>query len=180
MADEADVTLNGVDLETLTQLAAEVDTDPERAADLGETDASARVQWRAGFNSQGYSGDAPPHAYDEPEWLGGTDAGMPAREALLGAVGACVVTGFAANASLRDVTIHELEVEVEGHVDIPSFLGLGDGDSGFEELEITINVDCDAEGKLLEEIALRAVDLSPVVNTVQKPVDVDYEVEEMA
>lgn len=179
MTDDPDVTINGVDLETVTQLAAEVDMDDERAEELAEHDGSARVRWQGGFNSQGYSGDAPPHTYDEPEWLGGTEAGMPAREALLGAVGACVVTGFAANASLRDVTIHELEVEVEGTVDIPSFLGLGDGDSGFEEIDITINVDCDAEGKLLEEIALRAVDLSPVVNTVKRPVDVDYEVQEL-
>jgi hypothetical protein len=37
-------------------------------------------------------------------------------------------------------------------------------------------VRCDAEGPLLDEIAYRAVNLSPVVNTVRHPVQVDYEV----
>lgn len=173
-------TINGVDLKTVTRLAREVDTDADRSTELENYSRRCRVRWINGYHSQVYTRDTPPFHTDEPEWLGGSNAGMAASEALLGAVGACIVTGFAANAALRSVEIDELEVEVEGAIDIPSFLGLGDGDSGYSALNVTIYVDCDAEGELLEEIAFRAVDLSPVVNTVRKPVTVNTTLKELS
>lgn len=173
------VEINGVDLATVTDIAAEVDRDEERAAELGDHTRSARVRWVDGFHSQAYSRGTEPNTYDEPEWLGGRDRAMAASEALLGAIGGCIATGFAANAALREVEIHELEIKVEGEMDIPSFLGLGDGDSGYEEIRVEIYVDCEADGELLEEIAFRAVDLSPVVNTIRQPVDLDHAVEEL-
>lgn len=173
------IEINGVDLATVTDLAAEVDRHEERADELGEHTRSARVRWVDGFHSQAYSRGTEPNTFDEPEWLGGKDRAMAASEALLGAIGGCIATGFAANAALREVEIHELEIKVEGEMDIPSFLGLGDGDSGYDQIRVSIYVDCDAEGELLDEIAFRAVDLSPVTNTIRDPVDVEYEVDEL-
>ena len=72
----------------------------------------------------------------------------------------------AAQASLREVTVHELEVAVEGTIDLPTFFGIREGNSGYQRLRVTLYVRCDAEGPLLDEIAYRAVNLSPVVNTV--------------
>jgi uncharacterized OsmC-like protein len=177
--DEINVEINGVDLATVTDIAAEVDREEDRADELGDHTRSARVRWVDGFHSQAYSRGTEPNTYDEPEWLGGKDRAMAASEALLGAIGGCIATGFAANAAMREVEIHELEIAVEGEMDIPSFLGLGDGESGYEEIRVDIYVDCEAEGELLEEIAFRAVDLSPVTNTIRDAVDVDYDVEEL-
>lgn len=171
------IEINGVDVSTVANLAAEVDRDPERAAELGDHTRRARVRWVDGFHSQAYSRDAPPNQHDEPEWLGGKNQAPAASEALLGAIGGCVATGFAANAALREVTIDELEIQVEGEIDIPSFLGLGDGNPGYSDIRVRIFVDCDADDELLEEIAYRAVDLSPVVNTIRQPVELDHEVE---
>lgn len=178
MTDEtAAVRVNGVDLTTLTRLAGEVDTDPDRAKELARYTRSARVRWISGLHSQAYVRDARPHGFDEPEWLGGSDAAMAASEALLGAIGGCIATGFAANAALREVEVRELEIEVEGEIDLPTFFGLRDGDAGYDDVRVRILVDCDAEGELLEEIARRAVDLSPVVSTIRRPVDVHVDLE---
>lgn len=176
--EQATVDLNGVDLETLTSLMAEVDRDPERLEELSDYSRSCRVRWLNSFHSQAFTRDVPPNAMDEPEWLGGTNQGMAASEAVLGAIGGCIATGFAANASVRDVEIRELEVDVEGEINLPSFFGLSAESPGYESVSVTIYADCDADADLLEEIAFRAVDLSPVVNTVRDPVDLEYEVED--
>ncbi|TMI86873.1 MAG: OsmC family protein [Bacillati bacterium ANGP1] len=170
------VVLNGVDLTTVTNLAARMDADPGYAKDMSQFSRSVRVRWLDGFHSQAYTRDVPPHGYDEPEWLGGKNRAMAASEAVLGAVGGCIAVGFAAQASLREVTVHELEVAVEGTIDLPTFFGIREGNSGYQRLRVTLYVRCDAEGPLLDEIAYRAVNLSPVVNTVRHPVQVDYEV----
>lgn len=172
-----ETTINGVDLETVTELAADIDTDPDRAEELADFTRSARVRWVDGYYSKAYSRGTPPNSHDEPEWLGGGDQAPAASEALLGAIGGCIATGFAANAALREVEIHELEIDVEGEIDLPTFFGLKEGESGYGEIRVSIHVDCDADGELLAEIARRAVDLSPVVSTVRNPVDLDYEVE---
>ncbi len=174
MADQRTLRLNGVDLQTVVSLAAAIDTNPEVAAELARYGRKVRVRWVDGFHSQAYTRDVPPHGYDEPEWLGGRNRAMAASEALLGAIGGCIAVGFAANAALREVRIHELEIEVEGTIDIPSFLGLGEGNPGYKQVKVTIYVNCDADPALLEEVVHRAVNLSPVVNTIRNPVQVEY------
>lgn len=171
-----DPTRNGVDLRTVVRLAEAMDSDARHAEELSRYSRSARVRWVQGFHSRAFVRDVPPHDYDEPDWLGGSNAAMAASEAILGAVGGCVAVGFAANASLRDVTIRELEVEVEGTIDLPSFFGLREGNPGYQSLRMTLFVDCDADDALLQEIVHRAVDLSPVVNTMRNAVDVQHEV----
>src|SRR5438132_1940885 len=168
--------LNGVDLTTVVNLASRIDANPDVARELSAYARRVRVRWVDGFHSQAYTRDVPPHGYDEPEWLGGKNRAMAASEAVLGAVGGCIAVGFAAQASLREVTVHELEVAVEGTIDLPTFFGIREGNSGYQRLRVTLYVRCDAEGPLLDEIAYRAVNLSPVVNTVRHPVQVDYEV----
>lgn len=177
---KASVKLNGVDLQTVVNLAADMDTNPEKAAELADFRRSVRVRWVNGLFSQGYTRDVPPHGYDEPTWLGGTNAAMAASEALLGAIGGCIAVGFAANASLREVRIDELEVDVEGTIDLPSFFGIRDGNPGYKHVRVTLYTKCEADPALLSEIAFRAVQLSPVVNTIRNPVELTYAVKPIA
>ncbi len=80
------------------------------------------------------------------------------------------------NAALREVPVHELEIEVEGTIDLPSFFGVHEGNSGYKQIHVTILTRCDADAALLDEIAYRAAQLSQVANTVRHPVDVQYTV----
>ena len=168
--------INGVDVRTVVTLASRMDTDPDYSREMSRFGRGARVRWINGLHSQAHTRDVPPHGYDEPEWLGGTNQAMAASEAVLGAIGGCIATGFLANAALREVTVHELEVQVDGTIDLPSFLGIREGNSGYQQIRVAIFVRCDAEGALLDEIAYRAVNLSPVVNTIRNPVQLEYNV----
>jgi len=153
-----------------------MDSDPRYAEDMSRFSRSVRVRWVNGLHSQAYTRDVPQHGYDEPEWLGGTNTAMAASEALLGAIGGCIAVGIAAQAALREVTIEELELGVEGTIDLPAFFGIRESTSGYTRIDVTIYIKCNTEGRLLDEILYRAVNLSPVVNTVRQPVDVRYSV----
>ncbi|GEM_PF-1499936 len=180
MADtRATVKVNGVDLPTVVDLATRMDSDPRYAEEMSRFSRRARVRWIAGLHSQAYTRDVPPHGYDEPEWLGGTNKAMAASEALLGAIGGCIAVGIAAQAALREVTVDELEIDVEGTIDLPAFFGIRESTSGYTAINVTIYIKCSAEGPLLDEILYRAVNLSPVVNTVRQPVDLRYTVKAM-
>jgi uncharacterized OsmC-like protein len=168
--------INGVDVRTVVTLAARMDTDSDYGREMSQFPRGARVHWINGLHSQAHTRDVPPHGYDEPEWLGGTNRAMAASEAVLGAIGGCIAVGFVANAALREVIVHELEVQVDGTINLPSFLGLHEGNPGYQQVRVQIYVRCDAEGALLDEIAFRAVNLSPVVNTIRNPVQLDYTV----
>jgi uncharacterized OsmC-like protein len=171
--------VNGVDLATIVDLATRMDDDPRYAEEMSRFSRRTRVRWVTGLHSQAYTRDVPPHGYDEPAWLGGANAAMAASEALLGAVGGCIAVGVAAQAALRDVTIDELEIDVEGTIDLPAFFGIRDSTSGYTRIDVTIHIKCDAEGRLLDEILYRAVNLSPVVNTVRQPVHLEYAVKKI-
>jgi uncharacterized OsmC-like protein len=167
---------NGVNLPTIVDLATRMDSDPRYAEEMSHFSRRVRVRWVSGLHSQAYTRDVPPHGYDEPGWLGGANAAMAASEALLGAIGGCIAVGVAAQAALREVTVEELEIEVEGTIDLPAFFGIRESTSGYTAITVTIYIKCGAEGHLLDEILYRAVNLSPVVNTVRQPVDVRYTV----
>src|SRR2546427_11518460 len=122
--------LNGVDLTTVVNLASRIDANPDVARELSAYARRVRVRWVDGFHSQAYTRDVPSHTYDEPEWLGGKNRAMAASEAVLGAIGGCIATGVAANAALREVAIHELEIEGEGAINPPSVFGIPGGHPG--------------------------------------------------
>src|SRR2546430_17568666 len=101
--------LNGIDPTKVVNLASRIDANPDVAREVSAYARRVRVRWVDGFHSQAYTRDVPSHTYDEPEWLGGKNRAMAASEAVLGAIGGCIATGFAANAALREVAIHRSE-----------------------------------------------------------------------
>jgi len=110
---------------------------------------------------------------DEPEPLLGTDKGPNATEALLHGLACCLNASFIYQAALQGVRIDELELDLEGDLDLRGFLGLEpDVPPQFLEIRVTFRVKADApEGKLkaLTDLAQKR---SPVFNSVTRPVPV--------
>src|SRR2546428_10788886 len=124
------LSLNGVDLTTVVNLAAQMDTNPELAQELSGYARRVRVRWVDGFHSQAYTRDVPSHTYDEPAWLGGKNRAMAASEAVLGAIGGCIATRLAADAALREGPRHPLAIQGAGPDQPPSLFRLPAGDPG--------------------------------------------------
>lgn len=76
---------------------------------------------------------------DEPEELGGTNAGMNPVEALLCALGACQAIVASAFAEMQGFKFEEIHIELEGDLDPDGFMGLADVRNGYQEIRYSMH-----------------------------------------
>ncbi|MGG0496435.1 OsmC family protein, partial [Priestia megaterium] len=60
-----------------------------------------------------------------------------------------------------------------GQLDLNVFLGLKEGNPGFNEVDVQFTVDSEADDKQLEELVSKAMEISPVKNSLQRNVQVN-------
>lgn len=171
-ATETSPAVNAVNIEAVAGLAAKIQESPEVASTIWK----AEVKWEEGFRSSATIRDFEPIGSDEPAALGGTDTGPNPVEQLLAALGNCLAVGYAANASAAGVKINDLRIEVEGDLDLHTFLGLTpDGNAGFQAIRAKVILDTDASSEIVEELHQRVTATSPVGHTLARslPVHVD-------
>ena len=166
---ETTTNLNDVDLETLHQLVQSYQADPE----AGRSIWSARVQWLGGFRAEAQVRELAPVRADESTWLAGTDTGPNAVEHLLGAFGACLAVGYAANATVRGIRMNALEINLRGEIDLPVFLGLAGGNAGYDRIHVEVRLDADAPQEQLEDLHRHVLATSPVGSTLANSVQID-------
>ncbi|MPY96119.1 MAG: OsmC family peroxiredoxin [Acidimicrobiia bacterium] len=171
MTTEAPVAINGVDLEAVAGLVGAVKDDPA----AGATTWHAEVRWTGGFSSEARVRSFAPVPSDEPPALGGGDTAANPVEQLLGALGNCLAVGYAANASAAGIVLDDVRVDLEGDLDLHAFLGLGDGNAGFESIRVQVHLASAAAPEALVELHERVVSTSPVGHTLQRAVPVTVE-----
>ena len=163
-------TANDVDIAAVAGLAGKIQEAPEVAA----TTWKATVRWDRGFRSHASIREFAPIPSDEPAALGGTDTGPNPVEQLLGALGNCLAVGYAANATAAGITIDDLSIELEGDLDLHTFLGLNpDGNAGYQALRVAVHLDSDASPEQLTELHDKVVGTSPVGHTLCRAVPLD-------
>lgn len=159
-------TFNGVDTSRIVALSNKIQEEPAR----GDTLWKAEVIWQNGFRNQICIRDLPASYADEPEALGGTNTAPNPVEQLLGALGSCLAIGYTANASVRGIQIEELRIELEGHIDLPVFLGLREGHAGYSDVAIKVYLKADAPQETLDELHQQVLKTSPVGQTFEKAI----------
>ena len=159
--------LNGVDLAAVGRLAEQMLADPR----AGETSWTARTKWTGAFTSSSHAREHGPILSDEPELLAGGDTAPNPVEYVLAALGSCLAVGYAASAAARGIELHSLEIELSGKIDLRAFLGVAEGNAGYEHIELTTRVDSDANDAQLQELHEHVVRTSPVGNTIERPVE---------
>ncbi len=162
--------LNGLDLEALEHSLALMREKPDKVREHRWT---GRVRWLGGFKARVTTRN---HQFvvDEPASVAAEDEAPTAVEYVLGALGACLATGFVLNASLRGVEIWNLEVSLDGGTDNPlTFFGIEQqGHPGYSEITAKLYVQADADRDTLNEIWEQTVRTSPVANTLSRQVKV--------
>jgi uncharacterized OsmC-like protein len=171
MSLQSSVRPNDVNLEAIGGLVAAIQNDPNVAA----TTWSAHVRWTGGFRSEAQVREFDPLPSDEPTGLGGTDRAPNPVEQLLASLGNCLAVGYAANAAVAGITLHDVRIELTGDVDLHAFLGLREGHAGFEGIRISVHIDSDAPTKQLEALHSKVVGSSPVGHTLSRAVQLEYE-----
>ena len=164
--------VNAVDIEAVAGLATKIQDSPEAAS----TTWKAEVTWDQGFRSTASVRDFAPIGSDEPEALGGTDTAPNPVEQLLAALGNCLAVGYAANATAAGVEINDLRIELEGDLDLHTFLGLDpEGNAGYQAIRAKVTLDTDASSETIEQLHQRVIGTSPVGHTLARSVPVQVE-----
>lgn len=89
---------------------------------------------------------------------------------------------MAINAGLNGIKLKDVEVELEGHIDLPGFLGLA-GLKGLQDLpgyhtvKAVVKVESDASKEAVKKVFNHVVKYSPVGLTLSKAVNVKTELE---
>ena len=165
------VRLNDVKLDAVGELVGAILEDEEKA----QTTWSATVTWSGGFRSEAKIREFDPIASDEPEGLGGDDSAPNPVEQLLGSLGNCLAVGYAANASTAGIEIQDMKIELEGDLDLRTFLGLAQGHAGYEGIKARVHLETDASDEAVRELHEKVTGTSPVGHTLSRPVPVSVE-----
>ena len=169
MSDTITKQMNDVEIGKVASLAEKITQEPHTA----DTKWSAEVKWNGGFRSEAKIRDFAPARSDEPDQLGGTNTGPNPVEQVLGALGNCLAVGYAANATAAGITINDMTIEVEGDLDLHTFLGLKDGNAGFSGISVKVNLDSDASAEALQALHDKVTGTSPVGHTLGRVVPVE-------
>ena len=160
--------VNDVDLEAVGALASKIADDPAAAATVWHAD----VHWSGAFRSEARIREFPPVPSDEPAALGGSDTAPNPVEQLLAALGNCLAVGYAANAAAAGIAIERLDIRLSGDLDLRAFLGLADGNAGFDTIRAEVDLVTDGPDDQRAELHERVVGTSPVGHTLARAVPV--------
>ena len=102
------------------------------------------------------------------------NAGPNAVELLLAALGFCNSVGYVANAAARGIEIEEMSYELEGDIDLRSFLGISqEARLGFSEIRAVARVKAPAATEAeLKELCSYVQETSPVRDVLTNGVPV--------
>lgn len=171
MAEKDPSLLNNVDINAVAGLAGKIQQQPDVAA----TKWNALVTWKGGFQSEAKIRDFPPIVSDEPSGLGGSDSGPNPVEQILAAYGNCLAVGYAANATMAGIEINNLSIELEGDLDLHTFLGLSPGHAGYDKITVKVNIDCDGSDADIKALHEKVSNTSPVGHTLGSAIPLNFE-----
>ena len=104
---------------------------------------------------------------DEPENLGGTDAGPNPVEYVLAALAGCMNVVGHLVAKEMDFTLRGIEFEIEGDLDPGKFMGKSAKErSGYKEIRVILKPDTDADEKTLEKWVKAVEERCPVSDNI--------------
>lgn len=171
VTESSETRLNGVNLDAVVGLATKIAEEPQ----VGATTWRADVSWKGAFRSEAVVRGFAPVPSDEPAALGGDDTAANPVEQLLAALGNCLAVGYAANAAAAGIELTSLDIALEGDLDLHTFLGLSDGNAGYESIRVSVDIEADATEEQLAELHAKVTSTSPVGHTLTRAVPVDIQ-----
>jgi uncharacterized OsmC-like protein len=109
---------------------------------------------------------------DEPPSLGGADLGPNPVEVVLAALGACQEIVYATYASILNVQIDKLEINVVGDLDPRGFYNVAEVPAGFERVEYHVNLVSPSPAARVRELIDTVNSHCPVLDILQRPLPV--------
>ncbi|MGI9413944.1 MAG: OsmC family protein [Hyphomicrobiales bacterium] len=111
---------------------------------------------------------------DEPESLGGTDAGPNPVELVLAALGTCQEITYRAYATALGISLDEVSVELDGEIDLRGFLAVDDTvRPGYQAIKGTVTLKSTASEAELQTLRDAVNAHCPVLDILRNPVPVE-------
>jgi uncharacterized OsmC-like protein len=104
---------------------------------------------------------------DEPEDMGGTNEGPNPLEYLLAAQAGCLNVTGQQIADEMDIAIEDFELAIEGDFNEAAFAGEDDDRTGLQDIEVTMEVNADADEDTIETWAERVEERCPVSDNIK-------------
>ena len=171
--------LNGIDVTALQQVAqgvAEAKDDTKRSARFNvKTKWEHQTRSVATVNHYSLAGVKYQRhfeiAADEPTELLGQNSAPNPQELLMAALNACMTVGYVANAAVMGITIHSLEIETDGELDLRGFLGLDESiNPGYDQVSYVVRLHTDASNEKVEELHKIVTKTSPNLANFSKAI----------
>ena len=159
--------INNVNIAAVGALVQKIQDTPEKA----HTKWGAEVVWKGGFKSEAKIGEHTLYS-DEPHGLGGEGTAPNPVEQVAAALGNCLAVGYAASATVQNITLDEVKIKVEGDIDLSTFLGLAQGNAGYESIRVSVHIKSSASAEELQALHKQVVATSPVGHTITRAVPV--------
>jgi uncharacterized OsmC-like protein len=164
-------TLNGLDLGSVKGRVEAFRTQPDALQRLSRR--QSRVRWLGGLKNEA---TVRHHSFvvGGLSALTGQDEAPGALDSVLGALGACLATGFVLYATQRGVAIRDMEITLDGELEhMETFCGLtSEGRPGYRIITARLSVEAEADPVTLREIWNEAVVTSPVANSLARTVTI--------
>jgi uncharacterized OsmC-like protein len=107
---------------------------------------------------------------DEPSSLGGTDDGPNPVEYLIGAWAGCLNVVVHTVGEERGIDLENVSIAIEGDLDPRKFLGIDeDPRAGYQEIDVRIEVESDADEAALEALGAAVEERCPVGDNIENP-----------
>ena len=115
---------------------------------------------------------------DEPESLGGTDAGPNPIELILASLGSCQEITYKAFAAALDIPIESVSVKLVGDIDLRGFFAVDEGvRPGYQSIKGTVRIVSSASAEALEQLRVIVNTHCPVLDIIKDPVPVELDLE---
>jgi uncharacterized OsmC-like protein len=172
--------LNGLNVEALGGLVETIKGNPH----LSKSIWYASAEWKGGFacevKSRNFTWEI-----DEPTDLGGKDTAANPAEMYLGALAGCLNVGYTLNAAMLGVSIDKLNIDLEGDIDLPGFVGLAEAPGfedqcklpGYTNVRVKVRMKSDASPEQLDQIHQNVMATSPIGLSVANQVGLDVQME---
>ena len=160
--------VNGINVDDLLALRASIEQDPSKGITNWRvtTTWQGQTQSRSEVSGFGIGAEEVPRRFsfdaDEPNELGGSNHFPNPQEYLLAALNACMTVGYAAQCTIRGITLKHLEIETKGEIDLRGFLGIDSSVApGYESLRYTVRIKGDGTAEQFAEIHEAVMATSP-------------------
>jgi uncharacterized OsmC-like protein len=113
---------------------------------------------------------------DEPEALGGTDAGPNPVELILAALGTCQEIPYRAYATALGIPLDQVAVKLTGEIDLKGFFAVDDAvRPGYRRISGTVQLQSSASDEELEKVRAAVNAHCPVLDIITNPVPVQLD-----